>query len=133
MGNSNGDELKLTSKQIIFSNKYIEHGNGTRAAIEAGYSERSARAIASENLTKPNIKRAIKLKKEQILEELGITIEAVYAITWAIANRKEDSVLGYALKATQMLGKDLGIFVDRSELDVDIGIKSHEESLRELE
>jgi hypothetical protein len=33
--------------------------NGTQAAIRAGYSADSARSIASENLTKPNILAAV--------------------------------------------------------------------------
>ena len=52
----------LTIKQKIFVNKYIEtKGNGTRAALEAYNTDSQdvAKNIASENLTKPNVREAI--------------------------------------------------------------------------
>lgn len=51
---------KLTRKQQKFIDAYLSNGlNATRAAISVGYSERSARSIASENLAKPDIKAEI--------------------------------------------------------------------------
>lgn len=51
---------KLTAKQRVFINAYMVNGfNGTQAAITAGYSIDSARVIAYENLTKPNIRDEI--------------------------------------------------------------------------
>jgi phage terminase small subunit len=50
---------KLTTKQQAFVEHYLTHWNATRAAIDAGYSEKSARSIGSENLTKPDILEAI--------------------------------------------------------------------------
>ena len=48
-------EKKLTPKQARFVEEYIVDPNATQAAIRAGYSKRTARAIGCENLTKPNI------------------------------------------------------------------------------
>ncbi|MGJ1321474.1 terminase small subunit [Sphingobacterium faecium] len=48
-------KTKLTPKQQLFVDNYLTHFNATRAAIQAGYSENTARAIGAENLTKPNI------------------------------------------------------------------------------
>tara|TARA_R100000541_G_scaffold15707_2_gene25077 strand:- start:78 stop:494 length:417 start_codon:yes stop_codon:yes gene_type:complete len=54
------DDIKLTKKQDAFIKAYLLNGgNATRAAIEAGYSEDSARFVGAENLTKPNIKKAL--------------------------------------------------------------------------
>ena len=55
---------KLKPKQRKFIAYYTDptkdtFGNATRSAIAAGYSEKSARFIASENLTKPNIQSEI--------------------------------------------------------------------------
>lgn len=47
---------KLTLKQQRFADEYIISGNATQAAIEAGYSEKTARFIGNENLTKLKIK-----------------------------------------------------------------------------
>ncbi len=46
---------KLTPKQKAFADNYIELGNATEAARRAGYSEKTARQIGTENLSKPSI------------------------------------------------------------------------------
>ena len=48
--------MALSKKQRLFLETYLINGfNATRAAITAGYAERSARSIGAENLTKPDI------------------------------------------------------------------------------
>ena len=49
----------LSPKQQRFVEEYLIDLNATRAAIRAGYSKKTARAIASENLAKPNIQEAV--------------------------------------------------------------------------
>ena len=51
---------RLTAKQRIFVDEYLRCWNATEAARRAGYSERSLRSIAAENLTKPDIQAEIK-------------------------------------------------------------------------
>lgn len=58
---------RLTQKQETFCVKYFELRNATEAALIAGYKPKTARFIASENLTKPNILERI--------DELGKEIE----------------------------------------------------------
>jgi phage terminase small subunit len=50
---------KLTARQQRFVDEYLIDLNASQAAIRAGYSEKTSRAIASELLTKPNIQEAI--------------------------------------------------------------------------
>ena len=57
---------KLTQKQEIFCVKYFELRNATEAALIAGYKPKTARFIASENLTKPNILSRIDELGEEI-------------------------------------------------------------------
>lgn len=45
----------MTPKQKKFCEYYIQSGNATDAARKAGYSEKTANRIASENLSKPDI------------------------------------------------------------------------------
>jgi phage terminase small subunit len=54
---------KLTPKQLQFCKEYLIDLNGAQAAIRAGYSEKTAKEIASENLTKPNIVEYIQHQK----------------------------------------------------------------------
>jgi phage terminase small subunit len=51
--------MTLTARQARFVKEYFRCLNGTQAAIAAGYSQRTARAIASENLRKPSIREEI--------------------------------------------------------------------------
>lgn len=64
---------ELTGKQKRFCEEYIFDFNGARAARAAGYSEDTAAAIASENLTKPNIKAYIQELQDDLAKTSGIS------------------------------------------------------------
>ena len=51
--------MKLTPKQERFVQEYLIDLNATQAAIRAGYSQRTARQIGDENLSKPDIRAAV--------------------------------------------------------------------------
>jgi phage terminase small subunit len=57
----------LTKKQRDFVFHYTDSWHATKAAIAAGYSERSAYSIGSENLKKPEILAAIEAHIAQIM------------------------------------------------------------------
>src|SRR5690625_2736276 len=73
---------KLTPKQQAFADHYIELGNATQAAIQAGYSKKTARVIGQENLLKPAIKSYIDERMEEIASKriMGAT-EALELLT----------------------------------------------------
>ena len=54
--------MALNERQKAFADYYIQTGNATEAAIKAGYSEKTARSIGAENLTKPDISAYIKAR-----------------------------------------------------------------------
>ena len=59
---------KLTDKQEKFCYEYVLHLNASKAAINAGYSEKTAKEIGCENLTKPNIRARIKYMQDNLAE-----------------------------------------------------------------
>lgn len=60
---------KLTVKQDKFVKAYLlNNGNATQAAITAGYSEKTAQQVGSENLLKLVIKEAIDLHQKKSTE-----------------------------------------------------------------
>ena len=70
--------MALTIKQELFVAAYCSNGyNGTRAAIVAGYSESSAKEIASQNLTKPEVAEAIDAHKLMVNKRCGITLQSL--------------------------------------------------------
>lgn len=64
---------KLTAKQRIFCKEYVVELNATQSAIRAGYSENSAKAIGSENLTKPDVVAYIDALRADLSFATGIT------------------------------------------------------------
>ncbi|MFZ5517673.1 MAG: terminase small subunit [Candidatus Zhuqueibacterota bacterium] len=69
--------MKLTDKQKLFSEEYLVDLCATKAAIRAGYNNRTARAIGSENLTKPYIKSEIQRLMDERSKKTEITAEDV--------------------------------------------------------
>ena len=75
--------MSLTPKQDKFCNEYLIDLNATQAAIRAGYSEKTARQIGQENLSKPDIQERIKElmkereKRTQITQDQVITEFAI--------------------------------------------------------
>ena len=59
--------MALTDKEKLFCKEYIVDFNATQAAIRAKYSKKTARIIASQNLSKLNIQAEI---NNQIKEKL---------------------------------------------------------------
>lgn len=67
----------LTAKEAAFVEEYLVDLNATQAATRAGYSEKTARQIGYENLTKPHIRAAIEAAKRDRLERTHIDADLV--------------------------------------------------------
>ncbi len=70
-------KAKLTPKQQRFVEEYLIDLNATKSAFRAGYSEKTARQIGSENLSKPAIQQAIAEAKRERSEATKIDAEWV--------------------------------------------------------
>ena len=66
------EEVILTAKQERFCYEYCIDFNATQAAIRSGYSESTARSIASQLLTKVNIQEKIKSMQDNLAETAGV-------------------------------------------------------------
>ncbi|WP_103108461.1 terminase small subunit [Brevibacillus reuszeri] len=69
--------MNLTEKQRRFADEYLIDLNATQAAIRAGYSTQSAREIASENLSKPNIRAYIDQRLAEHSRRTGANQERI--------------------------------------------------------
>lgn len=96
---------KLTLKQEKFANYYIELGNATEAAIKAGYSKNSARAIAAENLTKPNVKKYIENRLKEIQDKSIAKQEEILQTLTEIMRSKGIEETKDRIKSAELLGK----------------------------
>lgn len=101
-------EKPLTPKQQRFVEEYLIDLNGTRAAIRAGYSQKTAFIIAYENLNKPYIVAAIAKAQDERSKRVHITQDDVL---------KEIAKLGFSNMLDYMSVNDSGlIFTDFSRL-----------------
>ena len=69
--------VKLTDKQKRFVSEYLVDLNATQAAIRAGYSVRTAKQIATENLSKPAISASIQAEMDKRSRRTEITADRV--------------------------------------------------------
>jgi phage terminase small subunit len=111
---------KLTPKQKKFAKEYQKDLNGKQAAIRAGYSPKTAKEIASENLTKPNVAQEINKDLDKTLEKLGIDAEYILGGIKKTIERCEEEEkhdAGAILKGFELLGKykSLKLWTDKVE------------------
>lgn len=69
--------MALTKKQKLFVDEYLIDLNATQAAIRAGYSPDTAKAIGSENLTKPDIRAQIDKAMAERSKRTGVNADRV--------------------------------------------------------
>ena len=143
----------MTEKQKRFCDEYLIDLNATQAAIRAGYSEKSAKVIAAENLTKPNLKKYIDdrmAKKEKQL--IADQDEVLKYLTSVLRGETQSEVVVVEnigdymsqarnvqkapdekerLKAAELLGKRYGIFKDKIQAEVVLPVFEGEERLED--
>lgn len=112
--------MKLTPKQKAFVREYKKNGgNGTQAAIKAGYSENTADVIATENLRKPSIKEALKQEEKKLQEKYEYTIDDMVRELDDVKMKADAEQNRQAqIKAIELKGKAFGLFVDKQETTV---------------
>ena len=136
--------MKLTPKQKAFADYYIELGNATEAAQKAGYKGNNLNRIASENLSKLDIKQYIDermkeiesdriAKAEEVLAFLssslrGDVLEEVVATESDGAGGIKPVILKKQLsakdriKAAELLGKRYALFTEKVDLEGNVGV-----------
>ena len=85
--------MALTEKQKRFCNEYLVDLNATQAAIRAGYSEKTANRIASENLSKLDIQEYIKNLMDSKQSDLIASQDEVLQTLTAIMRREKKEII----------------------------------------
>ena len=128
----------------MFIDEYMVDLNGTQAAIRAGYSQKSAGVIANENLNKPYIRARIDELKKTRAESLNLdaywvlkrlrdisdrSMQAEPVMEWDHVEKKMSQTGEYefdsngANRATELIGKHLGMFKDNNSVNVNVGVQ----------
>ena len=116
----------MSEKQKAFCDHYIATLNATEAAKLAGYSEKTARAMGSENLTKPYIKEYIDLRLAELEESrVADATEVLQYLTRVMRGVEKhhfvmDASLQDRTRAAELLGKRYRLFVDKQEIDAKV-------------
>ena len=126
---------KLTVKQLKFIESYIVSGNATQAAIEAGYSRRTAYKTGSENLKKPQLlkkleKRTEEIRDEKIVDQREI-MEFISAtqrgeirevvVTPGGAKVEVPAKISDRLKAAELMGKRYAMWTEKRDVTATVG------------
>ena len=132
----------MTAKQMRFCDEYLIDLNATQAAIRAGYSEKTAKQIGQENLTKPDLQKYIEKRMAEKEEELIADQDEVLKYLTSVLRGESRSEIvvvegvgnGYSkarlidkapdgserLKAAELLGKRYGLYKDTVNEVVDM-------------
>lgn len=132
--------MKLTPKQKAFADYYIETGNATEAARKSGYKGKNLNRIASENLTKLDIKNYIDGKMKELEDQrIAKADEVLKYLTRVIRGEETEQVVVTEnigdfmsearvinkelsakdkIKAAELLGKRYRLFTDKIEANV---------------
>lgn len=113
---------KLTLKQQKFADAYIECGNATKSAIDAGYSKKTAAVIGNENLIKPYIKSYVDEKLAQIESDKIMGAKEAIERLSAIARGK--------IKETVITSTPDGVSIDEKPADFRTQIAAMREILK---
>lgn len=133
---------KLTARQAAFVREYTKDHVGRAAAIRAGYSEKSANAIASVLLKKPHVRAAVEQREQDMADQLGMTQEWILsklreviikattptpklfqgAVVKAVIDGVEQLITeidaGAALRGLETVMRHRGMLTERSEITV---------------
>lgn len=86
--------VKLTDKQKRFCDEYLIDMNATQAAIRAGYSEKTAKQIATENLSKPYLQEYIqKAMAEKDNKLIATQDEVLQTLTRVLRREATESIV----------------------------------------
>lgn len=125
----------MNAKQKRFCDEYLIDCNATKAAIRAGYSEKTAKQMGAENLSKPDLRAYIDEQLERLHNEKTADAQEVMEyLTTVMRGEHTEQVLKLIgegvqtitnidvsakerLKAAELIGKRYGLFTDKIGLD----------------
>lgn len=85
--------MALSPKQQRFVEEYLLDLNGTQAAVRAGYSPKTARSAAAENLTKPDIVAEVARLQQLRSERTRVTADDVLRRWWQLATADPNELI----------------------------------------
>ncbi|WP_114381789.1 terminase small subunit [Paenibacillus prosopidis] len=135
--------MALTDKKKLFADHYLVLLNATEAAVKAGYSEKTAYSQGSRLLKDVEVHAYIEEKQQVRAEKLSVDADWVLKRLMEISDRcmTAEPVIEFnpdtrqmeesgeykfdstgANRATELIGKHLGMFKDSPNVNVNVGV-----------
>lgn len=122
----------MNQRQRAFCEAYLLSGNAAEAAREAGYSPRSARSIGQRLLTFDDVREYLEQRNREISAANTAQMEEVRQF-WTATMRDTAAKTLDRLKASELLAKAYGAFLDRVETHGDFTLRDWMSTLSEEE
>lgn len=110
----------LTAKQSIFVQKWLQTFNGKKAAIAAGYSEKTAEQQAARLLSNVKVRKVIDDEQARLRERMKDDANKIYAALWSELDEITEKLnLHYAAEKTikSLLKDKNAILFERRVMD----------------
>lgn len=109
----------LTSKQLRWVDEYLVDFNGAAAAVRAGFSAKTARSIACELLTKPDIQAVLQARQNALALQMRTSREGVIqGLLEAIDMGKMQQNPGAMVSGLREVAKMLGFYAQEDKRGV---------------
>lgn len=104
----------LTERKRRFVLAFAQHGLARQAAVDAGYSPEHADVQAAKLMKEPKVAAAIAALRDATISEKVATITELREF-WTSGMRDAKAEMKFRLKASELLGKSMGAFLERVE------------------
>ena len=119
--------MAINQRRQLFIREYLVDGNGTQAAIRAGYSERTANEQAARMLADVSVAREVARLQADVIAEVEarvlVTREDVIRNLLAVQDEARNAVKPdhkAAARCWELVGKDMAMFADRLKLELSV-------------
>lgn len=116
-------EEKLTLKQIMFIDKFLECGSQMRAYRETfpDANDHTTNYSTYRLMRKPHVKAYLKLRLDELKNERMASIHEVQEF-WASTMRNRSLEMRDRLKASELIARSHGVFLDKIEHSGDVSV-----------
>lgn len=115
---------RITPKQRKFAEAYVETGNATESYKIAGYSARSNKVAGVEGhklLKNPKVEKLVNELTQKLTDESIADITEVKQF-WTETMRDRAEEMKERIKASEMLAKTSGAFIDRVDISGEVEV-----------
>jgi len=114
----------LDPRRAAFLIEFVKHGNGKRAALDAGYSSQSSGTYGTSLAKDPRLAAAVEEVRERVMAKAEYTCEVAMKEAQAALDFAEETGNANAyVKAVELRSKLMGLLVEKIDLRQAIGFQ----------